>query len=140
VVRLAADANVLRAAVLGGRGARLVLQHPKIREVLCAEATLAEVQEYALILAWKKRLSIDLVLLAVASFPVTIVRRETYANSISEAKRRIGRRDPDDVEILALALHFQIPLWSNDKDFEDAGSEWYTTADLLGKLGMLDKR
>ena len=48
MVRLAADANVLRAAVLGGRGARLVLQHPKIREVLSAEATLAEVQEYAL--------------------------------------------------------------------------------------------
>jgi predicted nucleic acid-binding protein len=139
MVRLAADANVLLAAVLGGRD-RLVLQHPKIREVLSAEATLAEVQEYALILARKKRLSIDFVLLAVASLPVTIVRRETYANSISEAKRRIGRRDPDDVEILALALHFQIPLWSNDKDFEDAGSEWYTTADLLGKLGMLDKR
>ena len=139
MVRLAADANVLLAAVLGGR-ARLVLQHPKIREVLSAEATLAEVQEYALILAWKKRLSIDLVLLAVASFPVTIVRRETYANSISEAKRRIGRRDPDDVEILALALHFQIPMWSNDKDFEDAGVEWYTTEDLLRKLGMLGKR
>ena len=139
MVRLAADANVLVAAVLGGR-ARLVLQHPKIREVLSAEAALAEVQEYALILAWKKRLSIDLVLLAVASFPVTIVRRETYANSISEAKRRIGRRDPDDVEILALALHFQIPLWSNDKDFEDATAEWYTTEDLLRKLGMLGKR
>lgn len=139
MVRLAADANVLVAAVLGGR-ARLVLQHPKIREVLSAEAALAEVQEYALILARKKRLSIDLVLLAVASFPVTIVRRETYANSISEAKRRIGRRDPDDVEILALALHFQIPLWSNDKDFEDATAEWYTTEDLLRKLGMLGKR
>ncbi|HUE53579.1 MAG TPA: PIN domain-containing protein [Terriglobales bacterium] len=139
MVRLAADANVLVAAVLGGR-ARLVLQYPKIREVLSAEAALAEVQEYALILAWKKRLSIDLVLLAVASFPVTIVRRETYANSISEAKRRIGRRDPDDVEILALALHFQIPMWSNDKDFEDAGVEWYTTEDLLRKLGMLGKR
>jgi predicted nucleic acid-binding protein len=138
MVRLAADANVLLAAVLGGR-ARLVLQHPKIREVLSAEATLAEVQEYALILARKKRLSIDLVLLAVASLPVTI-RRETYANSISEAKRRIGRRDPDDVEILALALYFQIPMWSNDKDFEDAGVEWYTTEDLLRKLGMLGKR
>jgi predicted nucleic acid-binding protein len=138
MVRLAADANVLLAAVLGGR-ARLVLQYPKIREVLSAEAALAEVQEYALILAWKKRLSIDLVLLAVASLPVTI-RRETYANSISEAKRRIGRRDPDDVEILALALYFQIPMWSNDKDFEDAGVEWYTTEDLLRKLGMLGKR
>jgi predicted nucleic acid-binding protein len=45
-VRLAADANVLLSAVLGGR-AKAVLEHLGVEEVLTAETTLAEVQEYA---------------------------------------------------------------------------------------------
>jgi hypothetical protein len=39
------------------------------------------------------------------------------------------------VELLALALHAGVPVWSNDDDFEDAGVEWYTTAELLRRLG-----
>jgi predicted nucleic acid-binding protein len=132
-VRLAADANVLLSAVLGGR-ARAVLEHLNVEEVFTAETTLAEVQEYAPLLAGKKRLSADLVLLAVATLPVTVVDSSVYARSVPEARRRIGRRDPDDVDILALALHFGLPIWSNDNDFEVAGVEWYTTADLLTKL------
>lgn len=122
-MRLVADANVPLSAVIGGR-ARAILKHPEIDEILTAEATIAEVQEYAAQLVVKKRLSVDLVLLAVASLPVTVVERHEYEKRIPEAKRRIGRRDPDDVDILALALHVGAPLWSNDNDFEDAGIEW----------------
>jgi predicted nucleic acid-binding protein len=131
-VRLAADANVLLSAVLGGR-ARAVLDHPTVEEVL-TETTLAELQEYEPVLSKKKRLSADLVLLAVATLPVTVVDSSVYARSVSEARRRIGHRDPDDIDILALALHFGLPIWSNDNDFEAAGVEWYTTADLLAML------
>jgi predicted nucleic acid-binding protein len=138
-VKLAADANVLLAAVLGGR-AKLILGSAKIDEILAAETTFAEVEEYAAVLARKRRLPIDLLLLAVASLPVTIVEAATYSRSISEAKRRIGRRDPDDVDILALALHFHIPIWSNDKDFEDCGIRLYTTEVLLRELGMLKEK
>ncbi len=137
-MRVAADANVLLAAVLGGR-AHLILQRPELEEILTAEATFAEVQQYAALLAKKKGLSSDLLLLAVASLPVRIIEAAAYAGSISEARRRIGRRDPDDIEILALALHFRIPIWSNDKDFENCGVEWYTTEDLPRKFGLLEK-
>ena len=41
-----------------------------------------------------------------------------------------GRRDPEGVELLALALHLSLPVWSNDDDFELTGIEWYTTAEL----------
>jgi predicted nucleic acid-binding protein len=136
-VKLAADANVLLAAVLGGR-ARLILGSTEIEEIMTAETTFAEVEEYAVVLAKKRRLPTDLLLLAVASLPVTIVEREAYAYNISEAKRRIGRRDPDDVDILALAIQFRIPVWSNDKDFADSGIQRYTTEDLLRKCGMLE--
>jgi predicted nucleic acid-binding protein len=77
-------------------------------------------------------LSLDVVLMAVASLPVTVVGREAYVKSVPEAKRRIGRRNPKDVDVLA--LHKRVPVWSNDNDFEDAGIEWFTTADLLKRL------
>lgn len=133
-MRLVADANVLLSAVIGGR-AKAVLEHSDVDEVLTTETVLAEVQEYAVQLAGKRGLSLDIVLMAVATLPVQPVEREVYEDSIAEAKRRIGRRDPDDVEMLALALQSGTPVWSNDNDFEDAGIEWFTTAELLARLG-----
>jgi predicted nucleic acid-binding protein len=133
-VRLAADANVLLSAVVGGR-ARDILQHSDVEEILTTSATLAEVQEYLAHLAQKRRLPLDTVLLAAASLPVTVVERTVYGAKIAEAGKRLGRRDPDDVELLALALQADVPVWSNDKDFEDAGVDWFTTAELLKKLG-----
>jgi predicted nucleic acid-binding protein len=135
-VRVAADANVLLSAILGGR-ARLILENSQVEEILTTETILAEVREYAVVLAKKRKLPADILLLAVASLPVTVVDQPAYERSLSEARRRIGKRDPDDVEILALAIKLKIPLWSNDNDFEDAGIQWYTTKDLLNRLGLL---
>ncbi len=115
-MKLVADANVLLAAVIGGR-ARLILAHPQILEVLTTARTLAEV--------------------AVAALPVTVVDGAAYAKKLPEAIRRIGRRDPDDAELLALALQRRIPLWSNDRDFETVGVELFTTEGLLRHLGIV---
>lgn len=134
-MRLVADANVLLAAVLGGR-AKALLQHPAIEELLTTETVLAEVQEYAVVLAKKKRLSLDALLLAMAALPVTVVEKPIYASAVPQARKLIAHRDPDDVDVLALALHLGLPLWSNDNDFERTGIDWYTTAELLSKLGL----
>jgi predicted nucleic acid-binding protein len=112
-----------------------VLNHPRVEEVLTAEPVFAEVQAYASILAEKRRLPLDTLLLAVATLPVTVIEPGVYAAKLAEAKRRIGRRDPGDADLLALALHLDVPVWSNDNDFEDAEVEWYTTAELLRELG-----
>jgi predicted nucleic acid-binding protein len=132
-VRLVADANVLLSAVVGGSAGR-ILRHPGVDEVLATTAAIAEVHEYAVVLARKKRLPPDTVLTAVVTLPVVVVDRATYSGSLKEAERRIGKRDPDDVETLALALHLGLPVWSNDDDFEDAGIVWYTTAEILKQL------
>jgi len=108
-VKLVADANLLLAAVLGGR-AKDVLNHPAIDELLTAEVTLAEVQEYAVILARKRRLSLDTLLLAIAALPVTVVEQAVYSSALPRARRLIDKRDPDDVDILALALHMKLPV------------------------------
>jgi predicted nucleic acid-binding protein len=127
---------VLLSAVPGGR-AKSILEHPSVEAVLTAETTFEEVRKYAAHLATRKRLPLDLVMLTMASLPVEIVGRPVYASQLARAEKRIGKRDPDDVDILALALHFKIPLWSNDHDFEDSGVEWYTTEALLKRLDMV---
>jgi predicted nucleic acid-binding protein len=136
-VRLAADANVLLSAVIGGR-ARLVFGHPEIREILTTQRTFAELEEYAPVLARKKGLPPDVLLLAIAALPVAVIGRTEYAKSMPAALRQLARRDPDDAELLALALHFKIPVWSNDKDFQSARVELFTTEDLLRHLGFTE--
>jgi predicted nucleic acid-binding protein len=136
-VKLAVDANVLLSALIGGR-ARLILQHPQIQQLLTTESTMSEVEEYSIPLAKKRRLRPDILLLAVAALPVVVVARPEYAKSLSEAGRRISHRDPDDAELLALALHFRIPIWSNDRDFEDASIQVFTTEALLKRLGIIE--
>jgi predicted nucleic acid-binding protein len=135
-VDLAADANVLLSATIGGR-AKLVFNHSQVGEIFTTEHTIAEVQEYAMVLARKKRLSSDILLLAVAALPVTLVSRTRYAKRVPEAMKQIGRRDPDDVELLALALQLEIPVWSNDKDFEGLPIELFTTERLLRQLQII---
>jgi len=135
-VNLAADANVLLSAVIGGR-ARLAFNHPQVGEIFTTEYTFGEVEEYASVLARRKRLPSDILLLAVAALPVTLVSHTRYSKSVPEAMKRIGHRDPDDVELLALALQFEIPIWSNDKDFEGLHVDLFTTERLLRQLGII---
>ena len=95
-----------------------------------------ELSEYAPILATKRNLPQAQVLMAVESLPVEQVPFTVYRRKIAEARRRVGKRDPDDVDTLALAIHTGYTLWSNDKDFEQCAVEWLTTAQLLAKLGI----
>ncbi len=137
-MKLAADANVLLSAVIGGR-AKVVLSHPDIEEIVTTEVTFSEVEEYVTVLARKKRLPLDALLLATATLPVSVIEPGIYARKLAQARTLIERRDPDDVDLLALALHLRIPLWSNDSDFKGTGIEWYTTAALLQRLGISGK-
>ncbi len=134
-MQLVADANVLLSAAIGGRAA-LALQHDNVEQVFTPAAAYDEVVEYLPSLAEKKRLDLDTLLLAFAALPVTVVERSEYEDKLPTARRRIGKRDPDDVDVLALALDLKLPVWSNDNDFEDTGVEWHTTAELLNMLGI----
>ena len=91
-----------------------------------------------MLLAERRRLRPDLLLLAVAALPVMVVERDTYSRNLSEARRRIADRDPDDVDLFALALHENIPIWSNDRDFERAGVKLFTTERLLRHLRVIE--
>jgi predicted nucleic acid-binding protein len=46
-------------------------------------------------------------------------------------------RDPDDAHVLALALALEIPIWSNDRDFEISGVTCYSTEQMLRLLKII---
>jgi predicted nucleic acid-binding protein len=66
--------------------------------------------------------------------PLTLYAAGSYRKFLAEAHARIGGRDPNDVDVLALTLSMGYPLWSNDRDFEGTGVQRYTTAQLLKVL------
>lgn len=140
VVRLAADANVLLAATLGHAAHKAFDRSlPILVEVVSTKSVLEEVREYLPTLAHNEGLDPRLMQKQFGALKVEEVPAKAYRDKLEEARRRIGERDPDDVELLALALSLGIPVWSNDSDFEQTGVEWYTTARLLAKYGIFGK-
>jgi predicted nucleic acid-binding protein len=133
-VAVAADANVLLSAVLGHAALRVFTETDL--SVLTTGSVLQEVREYLPLVAQQydmlpEALEGQLRLLAVRG-----CEAREYAPRLEAAKEAIARRDPHDVDLLALALAFGIPVWSNDSDFKDVGVDWYTTARLLRRLGI----
>lgn len=136
--RLVVDANPILSALLRGK-AHAVFTDPAL-ELFTTEHTVREVIEYIPQLAQKPRLKAagiveaDLYFALVVA-PLEIYGRDFYGEKLEEARRRIGERDPEDVDLLALAIKLSAPVWSNDSDYKAAGVVWYTTARLLKRLG-----
>jgi predicted nucleic acid-binding protein len=102
-----------------------------IREFAVPEIVLSEVREHVPQLARKLGTMPAFLEYALDLLPLRHYPARAYRRTMAEARRRIGRRDPDDIDVLALALWLQAPLWSNDRDFEGTGVEQVTTPDLL---------
>ena len=94
-----------------------------------------EVEEYLPRLSGKYDLPEDLVRLQWQLLPVVLHAQPDYEGRLAEAKEGLASRDPEDAHALALALALELPLWSNDRDFEDQAMKQYTTARLLKALG-----
>ena len=55
------------------------------------------------------------------------VDRSLYESYEELARERIQRRDPDDWPVVAVALMFDIPVWTEDQDFFGSGISTWTT-------------
>ena len=127
--KLAADSNVILSALIGGKALRVFAEVEFV--IITTEFNLNEVRQYIPVLSKKYRidqeiLEIQLRLLNLKSFP-----KEYYFEFISHAIDLVSNRDPRDVDLLALALKENVPIWSNDKDYQNTGVKGLTTADLL---------
>lgn len=124
--------------MIGGR-ARNIFLSPAVGEFATTVKTFQEVLRYIPEIARKaKRAGVTQaeLYMALAAMPLRLYGPDSYHEQRAEAERRIAHRDPDDVDLLALALQLGCPIWSNDADFEKAGIELYPTAQLLQRLGL----
>ncbi len=132
VGRIVADANVILSAIIGKAALRVFADSPV--DVATAEPILAEVREHLPALAVRRRIAPEALEGQLRLLPLRVYREESYRDRVPEATKRIGGRDPDDIGLLALALHLDVPVWTNDDDFLNTGVARFTTAELLRHL------
>jgi len=131
--RLVVDANPIISALLGGAALR-AFWNEEVKEWATTQFTVKEVLSYLPRLASKIHVPEEMLRLELELLPLTIYKKESYRDFAPEAKRRIAARDKNDVDLLALALKLDYPIWTNDQDFEQTGPTLYTTAKMLKAL------
>lgn len=128
------DANVILSAIIGGKASRVFTEAQGIEFITTANV-LDEIREYIPVLSRKKGLNRNVMELTLSLLPLTVVAKEKYASRIPAARDLIGQRDPDDAELLALALTVDCPVWSNDNDLKNLKEiKVYPTAVMLRRL------
>jgi predicted nucleic acid-binding protein len=120
---LIVDANPLLSALLGG-AALPILCDPDLR-FITTEKTTWEVKKYLPVIveklnragktAWTEARLERL----FHQLPVAAFGDDFYGSFLPEAKRLIGTRDAEDVDLLALTLQTKLPLWTEDHDFDE---------------------
>jgi predicted nucleic acid-binding protein len=132
IEKLAADANPILSAIIGGK-ARTVFLSTDYISFYTTVFNFKAVEKYISILALNRNLPADDLYMALSTLPVHVRDIESYKDTLKIAKSMMKERDPDDVHLLGLVLKLACPIWSNDKDFEGLGIKVYTTLDLIRK-------
>ena len=125
---LVVDANPILSAVIG-KAAQRVFLCGQVETFATTAWTITEVRRYVPRLAAKAKLSERIVYQALDLLPLTVYEESAYAGFMESASKRI--RDPKDVDLLALALTLEWPIWTNDSDFENTGVSFFPSAVLL---------
>lgn len=127
-----ADANVLLSAV--AKRAALKVFNTDI-EVHTTEHTWAEVVKYVPKFSEMYPIPLEVMFKTLELLPLLVKPRSFYKGKWAEAKSIMDSKDPDDVDVAALALEINAPVWSNDNDFLGFPLGRYTTAELLKAIG-----
>ena len=122
-------------AAVAGKAARRVFQSTELI-VVTTEHNVAEVREYLPEFATRYELPEELLQETLVLLPITVCPAHEYAAALPAARDLVAKRDEDDVALAALALALRIPIWSNDRDYENFPTGVFTTATLLKILGV----
>jgi predicted nucleic acid-binding protein len=116
-LELAVDANPLISALLGGLAFPLLFS-PLFR-FMTTERTTWEVKRYIPMIAERSGVPEAEVLTLFETFPLTAYQSSFYEEHLALATERIGRRDPKDIDILALTYRLEASLWTADPDLRE---------------------
>lgn len=126
---LVLDANILIRAVMGWRVRDLLRKYAAKSVFVAPDTAFQEAREHLPGILEARRIPQRPVIVALELVAqlVLAVEEETYAPLEAIARERIGRRDEDDWPVLATALAFDCPIWTEDTDFFGCGVATWTT-------------
>ncbi|MDR1187304.1 MAG: hypothetical protein LBK95_07595 [Bifidobacteriaceae bacterium] len=126
---LVLDASILIRAVLGHRVRAIMGDCSGQAALLVPADACEEARSHLAEVLAKRGTSPDTALAALEELErlVQIIESGHYRHLRDEALERIGRRDPDDWPVLALALAADSPIWTEDQDFFGTGVATWTT-------------
>ncbi len=128
---IAVDANAALSALIGGKASKVFIEVKGVKFITTARVV-SEIREYIPVLAKKKGLNRDVMEAAFSLLGLEVAKKEAYSEQIPLALDLIGRRDPEDVELVALALAMKCPVWTNDDDLVELEQvKTFTTAEIL---------
>ena len=124
------DANILVRAVLGKRVREVIETYAGQVTFSVSEVAYAEAEEHLPALVIKRDGDPEKALKFLRSIRglVELIGSEVYGEFESDARERIGGRDPEDWPILASALAIGCPIWTEDTDFFGCGVPTWTTS------------
>lgn len=126
---LVLDANILIRGVLGQRVRAIIAAYGNTVEFLAPDVAFIEARKHLPRVLAKRGTPAEpaMGLLEALGKVVQEIGFETYAASEEIARRRLAGRDPEDWPVLATALVFNCPIWTEDMDFFGAGVATWTT-------------
>lgn len=126
---LVLDANILIRAVLGSRVLSLLRHYSPRVEFLAPDTAFQEAMEHLPAILAARGVAVEpaMAMLGLVSGLVQVVDPETYSSCSTNARERIAQRDEDDWPVVAVALTFDCPIWTEDTDFFGCGVATWTT-------------
>jgi predicted nucleic acid-binding protein len=123
------DANILIRAVLGKRVRQLIVAHAADVNFFAPDVAYADARHYLPELLKKRGIAPEaaitvLDLLEGIVRPMALALYEPHREA---ALQRITIRDADDWPVLACAMVWQCPVWTEDADFFGSGVATWTT-------------
>jgi predicted nucleic acid-binding protein len=123
------DANILLRAVFGQRVRHLLKKYENQIGFYAPDICFRDARKYVIKISEQQGLdpNLGLAVLDQISNLVEPIDRGLYEQYQHASRERIALRDPDDWPIVAVALLFHVPVWTEDQDFFGSGIATWTT-------------
>ncbi|OAI49102.1 nucleotide-binding protein [Gammaproteobacteria bacterium SCGC AG-212-F23] len=126
---LVLDANILIRAVLGKRVRDLIMTYSESVEFFIPDICVEDANKYLPILFKKRDIPVELALEVFSNIKrmLQVIDKNIYQTYATEAQERMKNRDVYDWPVVATALIFNCPIWTEDQDFFGSGIPIWTT-------------
>lgn len=126
---LVLDANILIRAVLGSRVLSVLRKYANQVGFLAPDTAFEEARKRLPEILERRQVPVApaLAALDLIGTLVQTIESEVYSRHEAVARQRIDKRDEDDWPVLATALAFECPIWTEDTDFFGCGVATWTT-------------